>query len=129
MPKRKSVVTIDCDEVQGEDSWIKLRQLTFAEMRVLLKELHARRKKRRKEIKADLAEFGEESGVRPIDPEELEDSVRLCLDHIVAWNWVDDDGNPLPQPGECPEVLEQLTNAEMQFLGAKLGTGPADQKN
>jgi hypothetical protein len=87
-PQRKNVRLVDSSEVQGEDSWIKIRQPTVRETR--------------QTVKPDL---------------ELEDiGVSFIQRVIVGWNWVDDDGNPLPQVKDDPGVLEDLTPSEMSFI-------------
>lgn len=42
---------------------------------------------------------------------------------VLAWNWVDDDGNPLTQPSEDAAVFEQLTADEITFINDALTTG------
>jgi hypothetical protein len=35
---------------------------------------------------------------------------------VESWNWVDSQGDPLPQPKDDPRVVEQLTGDELQCL-------------
>lgn len=35
---------------------------------------------------------------------------------IMAWDWVGEDGEPLPQPSANPEVFEELTFDELMWL-------------
>jgi len=44
----------------------------------------------------------------------------LVRGYVMAWNWVDDNGVPLPQPQDGPEVFEELTIQEIQFLSEHL---------
>jgi len=59
---------------------------------------------------------------------------KLCHElsqRIVAWNWTDNGGEPLPQPHNDPEALERLTNDELMWLmGAVDGKETSvDRKN
>ena len=53
----------------------------------------------------------------------------LLLGRLVKkWNWVDDDGEPLPEPSE--EVIANLPYAELKFLADALEIEKlTDQKN
>lgn len=42
---------------------------------------------------------------------------------VLGWNWVDDEGGPLPQPKDDPNVFELLTADEITFINDAL-TGP-----
>jgi len=47
--------------------------------------------------------------------------------HVVEWDWVDNDNNPLPQP---PEGLDALVQPEVEFLIESLFSVPkAEAKN
>lgn len=50
---------------------------------------------------------------------------------VVTWNWVDDAGEPLPNPHEHPEVLETLISEEVLFLMRASTQGPdrEEEKN
>lgn len=131
MPKRRSVIQIACDEVQGEDSWVKLRVLTYVEQRDMLKEARKRRKKRREERRVDVEEFGDDDNLYDLGlaPEDMDEILSKYVDHIVEWNWVDDDDKPLPQPGTVENPLTLLNTVEIAFLGEKLAEGKGDSKN
>ena len=131
MPKRKSVIEFACDEVQGEGSFVKLRVLTYAESREMLRELRTRRKQRRIQYHADREEFGDKDSLYELEmtPEEMDEMVGDYVDHIVEWNWVDDDDKPLPQPGAVEDLLVILNQNEIRFLGEKLAEGKGDSKN
>ncbi len=106
MPSRQNVTEMPSPEVQGDGSWVKFRKLTVKEMKVILG--------RSDEDLSPLESFVE--------------ALRMYIDHVVEWNWVDDDGNPLPQPNQDPAVVDLLTNEEVMFLGQAL-SGAADSKN
>ena len=130
MPKRRTVITVTCDEVQGEGSWVKLRVLAYKESRAMLATLHERRQQSREQHREDKEEFGDSdlAGVE-LSPEEMDETVRVYVDHIIAWNWVDDEECPLPQPNEVENLLDLLNQNEISFLGQKLVEGKGNQKN
>jgi len=92
MPKRQSVQRHFSDEVQGEGSWVILAAVKVREIRVLRK-------------LGDNPKF-----------DEFEGGIKLLTKHIVDWNWVDDEGEPLPKPRETADVIDELTNGETEFL-------------
>jgi len=48
------------------------------------------------------------------------DNLQLGMDTIakmiIAWNWTDEEGIPLPVPAENPSILDELTSDEMTWL-------------
>ena len=52
----------------------------------------------------------------------------LVSAHVLEWNFVDDEGEPLPQPAEKPEVVDELTEEEATFIVLAL-TNSEEQKN
>lgn len=80
---------VDSKEVQGEGSWVKLKQPTLNDMQ-------------------NLGTIGESL------EEKLEYSKELLSQFVVEWNWVDDEGEPLPQP--TGEIIAELPFQEVQFL-------------
>ncbi|HML23520.1 MAG TPA: hypothetical protein PKD09_17825 [Aggregatilinea sp.] len=106
MPKRQAIYTYKSDEVQGEGSFVKIRAVTYGEAKKLR---------------------GAVQGMT--DDEKVVQNEQLIIDKIVEWNWVDDDGNPLPRPKDDPTVLESLTAQEMAFLGECFAGGAGDRKN
>ena len=136
MPQRVSSRREDCDEIQGEGSWVEITGLKVKEMKEQREQAEENRRALtayNKRVKAhqkkqaedptldDLPTF--ESTVNPLDYG-LE-KLRL---HVIAWNWVDDDGNPLPDPKENPEVFDELTDDEVTFLINKM-MGVDESKN
>lgn len=92
MSKRRSVQKHPCDKVQGEGSYVILSAVKVREIRILRK-------------------MGDDP-----DFDEFEGGIKLLARHIVDWNWVDDEGKPLPKPKEDAEVIDELTNEESEFL-------------
>ncbi len=119
MPKRQRIQKFLSTKVQGEDSWVKVSPLTVAEMRLNREKRQEADKTAKEWLKAVKLAEGENQEP-PERPEPL-DFFELGLDtlrqHVVEWNWVDDDGTPLPQMPEHPEVVELLTDTEVGFLG------------
>ena len=99
MPKRKSVKRHDTVEVQGEGSYVVTSGVKVREIR-------------------RIRELAEDE-----DFNEFEGGIALLSRHIVEWNWVDDDGQPLPLPKDSPNVIDELTEEEAELLvGLLIGT-------
>lgn len=105
MPKRRRVVRHASNEVQGEGSWVITAALNVAEMRAF--------RKRADEEDFDAFELG----------------VEVLKTHVYEWNWVDDDDKPFPQPKDDPEVIDLLTDAEVDFLSARIQGSEAEAGN
>lgn len=104
-PKRRRVVRHASNEVQGEGSWVIVAALTVAEMRAF--------RKRADEEDFDAFELG----------------VEVLKTHVYTWNWVDDDGEPFPQPEDDSSVIDLLTDDEVDFLSARIQGSEAKAKN
>lgn len=119
MPKRLRIQKFLSTKVQGDDSWVRVSPLTVAEMRAARERRQTADQALKDWLKAaKLAE--EEKQEAPERPEPLnffEIGLTVLKEHVIEWNWVDDDGNPLPQMPEHPEVVELLTDTEVAFLG------------
>lgn len=92
MSKRQSVKRHESVEVQGEGSFVVVSAVKVKEIRAIRKI-------------SDSPEF-----------DDFEGGIKLLSRHVVDWNWVDDDDKPLPTPKEKPEIIEELTDQESQFL-------------
>jgi len=106
MPKRKSTIRANSESVQGEDSFVVLRRLTVGEM------------------KNSMSAPDDETGMTS-----FQRSLKMYHDHVVAWNWVDDDDVPLPQLADDPELVDRLTDAEVLFLARALAGAEEELKN
>lgn len=95
MPKRQMVQHVLSDAVMGKGSWVDFRRMTVAESKAIRasSEQHA----------------GDESWAET-------HSVQLLADHIVNWNWVDENDAALPLPKDDPTVIDRLTDLELNFL-------------
>jgi len=67
-----------------------------------------------KEMRALRAQIGSE------DIDEFEDGIALLQKYVVDWNWIGDDGEPLPKPQVDPTVFEELYDEETKFLAVSL---------
>lgn len=108
MAKRQNLRKCDSEEVQGEGSWVVMRQISHGEN------------------KATIAKYGAYMGVGVADipPATLiemqEANDDLIVKNVVEWNWVDDNGDPLPLPRNQPDIVDALTEAEAKFLGLSM---------
>ena len=105
MPKRQSVKTHKSDEVQGEGSFVVTTEVKVKEIREIRK------------------------AAKDKDYDDFEGGIKLLAEHVVKWNWVDDEGKDLPCPKEDPTVIDELTNQESEFLVGLLMGSKDEAKN
>jgi len=91
MAKRNNRIRLDTTEVQGEGSFVVLTLPTL------------------REVQSVLAKGGESL-------EAFQESSDVLSNHIKEWDWVDDDGNPLPLPKDEPGIANALTTQEFKLL-------------
>lgn len=105
MPQRQRIRRFSSVEIQGEDSWVEVSRLTVGEAR--------------------------EAGQLQNDPDldSFEAVSKMYQEHIFNWNWVNDDGEPLPLPVNDPGVIDKLTDLEFSFLGNCVAGSEEAQKN
>lgn len=114
MPQRANVRTFDSTDVQGEGSYITLRPMTLGEMLALQQEAAERQT-----FWYRLGRFfGRLLQRRPSPVELARRNMTRIIQYVCGWNWVDDEGQPLPLPGDDGRVLDRLTLPEMQFITA-----------
>jgi hypothetical protein len=112
MPERKGLRTFETSDVQGEDSWIKLRSMTLGELMDLQREAEDRRG-----FWYRLGRFFGRRFRKPPSPvETARRNMAQIIGYVRAWNWVNDQGQLLPLPANDPSVLDQLTMDEMQVI-------------
>lgn len=114
MSKRVSVIKYETDLVQGEGSYVVLSALKVREIRALRQ-------------KGKEAEKAEEAG-EDTDDAAFEGGLKILSEHVVDWNWVDDEEKDLPLPKDDPDIIDDLTNDETEFLSDLL-TGGKEVKN
>ena len=125
MPKRKGIVRVGTEAVQGEDSYVVVRLLTVGEAREVLRDSRTRSMGYRKQLMdRELAEDERSMLKEEIDAnvalENIEWAVRRFNDHITEWNWVDYDGSALPLPAADEAVIDLLTTEELRVLSEAL---------
>ena len=106
MPERlnKLLKRIDSADVQGDGSYVMMKAPTIGDIR---------------------------DGALPDTTDRaanMDFAVNLLGKLVKEWNWVDDNGDPLPQPNE--DLINGLPYAEIKFLMDALDLeGLSDQKN
>jgi hypothetical protein len=98
MPKRKQSVRADTADAQGEGSYVVIRRLRGTEA----------------------YEYSDASAALKDTPSAATYwQMVQCLGRlVVGWNWVDDDGEPLPLPNDDPQVLETLSVDEINAIAS-----------
>jgi len=130
MPQRQVTRRIETPEIQGEDSWIALRPMTVGEALALQQDAEKIPGLKERFIAFVKRLFRIRENAHPRS-RAYELSMRRILAFVADWNWVDDRGEPLPNPRQNPDVVKLLTNTEVLAL-AKIIYGPkqeADIKN
>jgi hypothetical protein len=61
--------------------------------------------------------------------QDFEYTLGLFKRRVRDWNWVDEDGEPLPNPQEDPNVLDTLTDEEFNFLVGCIKGSEEELKN
>lgn len=100
MAQRKATFRVDTEAVQGAGSFAEIRSMTAGE--------HLRY---RSEGKVDGYDW-------------YSHSLQVLREHVVTWDWVDEDGTPLPLPSADPTVIERLTDPEIELLSVAVLRGP-----
>jgi hypothetical protein len=135
MPQRtQRTLRIPSDQVQGEGSWIELKKYTWAERKELTKRfsllfdaqagaqglpagtMPAPSLQPPPEAEAEAPPANGTAGQMSKLIDELVDALEVeLLERLAGWNWVGDDGEPMPVPQESAD-LEGLYDDEIQFL-------------
>jgi hypothetical protein len=136
MPQRNTIRRVPTPEVQGDDSWVEVRAVTVGDMmHVYERQEQMRRPSYR--VGSFLARaWGWLRRLfrrKPPEPLQSDTYREYCygvIRQVSAWNWVDADGEPLPQPAESPRVVERLTDPEVVCLmRAVYGEPKSDEEN
>jgi len=96
MAQRKQSVRADTADAQGEGSYVVIRRLKGVEA----------------------YEYSDASATLKDKPSAAAYwQMVQCLGRlVVGWNWVDDEGKPLPLPKDDPAVLEMLSVDEINAI-------------
>ena len=114
MPERLSTRTFDASEVQGEGAVLVLRGATVGEVLG-----NRRAAEARDTFRYRLGRWlGRLLRRTPPDSEQMRDNMRWYVRYVQSWNWVGNDGEPLPLPSEDTTVIDRLTTDEMAFVMA-----------
>lgn len=107
MPKRQAepIRTVETPDVQGEDSWVKVRTIPYGDARKLME-----------------AADGSTG-------DKVEVMEQMLRENVIEWNWVDYDDNALPQLKDDPKVLKVLTQGEILALVHALTGSSKKRKN
>lgn len=103
MAQRMAVRRIPTEEVQGEDSFIVASMVTLEDW----DEVDKKQKK------------GEPYVVAMRD---------VMARRVLDWNWVDDDGKPLPKPKGNPSVFAKLTGPEIEVVERAISGRKAEER-
>lgn len=99
MPERKLVRKVPSEKAQGKDSWVEFKSLTYGERSLLREEAE-------KHTEDETGEWARSQ------------ERRLFTEHLVGWNWVGENGEPLPLPSEDPDVIQSFTDDEFAFINS-----------
>ena len=142
MPKRQSIKNIPTPELQGDDSYVIYRPMTFEEAQELRnigrkmqadvdKALNGYATKNKIELKDMTAEQNENALAEAgLNPDEIFDFMhKQMAERIIEWNWVDDDDKPLPQPKDDYRIIRKLYTTESDFITDLFTNQSKDPKN
>lgn len=122
MPERKNTFRVESDEVQGEGSFVVLRKPSWREQQDKNERIAEANGGAMPRSMAELARVTTE-WLRT-NREVAEQQVAGC---VVRWNWVDDEGKPMPLPKDGG--MAQLSFDEMQWLYTRLQPQAEAAKN
>lgn len=100
--KHKQYRVLDSSSIQGEGSFVKIKNLSISE---IMQSLGNRDQGNGKLSEQESAELG----------------LRVLDQMVVDWDWVDDDDNPLPIPAENPGTVAALPFPEASWLLQETG--------
>lgn len=125
MPKRQSVTRIVSTEMQGDDSWIEIISPTMDEMSAYRSTL-APVQERIEQLQKEGASANDSRIIKA--REELNKAGESLISNFVkAWNWVDDNGDDLPQPHE-QGAIGKLRISEINWISAQFDFGNKEKK-
>ena len=116
-----NVKTVKTPELQGDDSWVKIKRPTVGQIEELMK---------RTGKVEDLDSVEDKNSPEAVQAvlTSVEFTREMVSGFVLDWNWVDDAGEPLPNPFGNPEVVKLLTDAELSELVKMLTIDAEDVK-
>lgn len=96
MAKRNNTQRVESDVVQGEGSYVVIKRPTFGEIEMLQDEFNVGEKQTAAEVTLMVS--------------------AMLGSFVKEWDWVDDNGSPLPVPTNDPAIVRMLTDSEVTFL-------------
>ena len=122
-PTRQNIRRYDSSKVQGPDSFIRIRAITVKEAKALARAAEP------PDISDEATE--EERTTLLNDHEKKVERMNneVLGDLVYEWNWVDDDGTPFEQPRGNPDVFDNLTPEELEFITDRMNGNIKSKKN
>lgn len=124
MAQRLRERRVNSEVVQGAHSYVRIKRITLDEAREF-------REKGRETFTPDPDLTDEQNDQAKIDFDNAREVTarEQISKYIIEWDWVDDDGKPMPQPLNNPDAFKSLTDLEWAFLqGALTDTSDLEKK-
>ena len=112
MAKRINTLRFDTSDVQGEGSYIIVRSMTMGEV-VDFQRRAIRDRQPLPKFRRWIDRVFRSS--RTASERGRSDAIRT-LSFVRGWNWVGDDGEPLPLPADDPNVIDRLVIEELTCI-------------
>lgn len=101
MRQKDKRVRIDSTAVQGSESFVIVKSPSWGLLR--------------KAQRLTMTTDGSDPGTVGVEFAE-----ELVRESVIAWNWTDDNDEPLPTPANDKSVVDRLTAEEVGFLVEKI---------
>lgn len=102
-------------ETQGEGSWVEFRRRVKAKHLAVIAQMAVLQDISFKENPAEVVDvIGRLGG--------------MLSPFVVGWNWIDEDGEPLPQPKGNEDVFGELDMGELIWLIEQMGKHVGEMK-
>ncbi len=121
-PKKPGAVRIPSDDFEMEidgviyaphaDEWVEVRP-GMAVSSIRVQSAMARLQEEMQAVKGD--DGAESQILRQLD-EQFTMACDSVAKRVVAWNWTDMEGVPLPSPRNAPDVIADLSAEEVSYL-------------
>lgn len=146
MPSRQIVTTVPTpDYIMGEGAWIKTVSITLEKAKTLQRLASELDKQFEPERQALYKAFADEKGVEINQLTDEQKSLAVVnsdlseraesffythyADLIDSWNWVYENGEPMPQPKEKPSIFNELTEQEFKYIQSIFNQDDKTEKN